>query len=350
MGTAARLWIKSPAYDLIFFSAWWFLPAIWAFHQLSSIWIASLVFILYHWLLRLPHFVATAPVTYFNRENRVYYRKRWIRFYAIPAAILVVYSLPTWLQVSDDVHRILLTIFLLWGLQHIAMQNYGITCLYRMREERKGDRWRARIEKGAFYLLMAGSAIAQLTPIWFASSGKWVLQAVLLLQLGAAALLLSLWVREIKGGWASAPTWIYLASAVVTMIYWPFYQELGPAGQVLYFYVYNGHHCLVYLGLVAFVDGKAQTLGSRLRFIVPLWLVSGVLIALVLRSIWPTATQVIEHSTFRSLEALWGLFVAHYYLESVAWKFGDEHVRKILLPKFMATKFLKKKSLAVIRF
>ena len=55
------------------------------------------------------------------------------------------------------------------------------------------------------------------------------------------------------------------------MVYWPAYNRFGTriAGDVAFFYVFNGQHCLAYLGLLFHMailqcaDPKRLSLGQR---------------------------------------------------------------------------------------
>ncbi|NDG83951.1 MAG: hypothetical protein EBX52_02810 [Proteobacteria bacterium] len=48
--------------------------------------------------------------------------------------------------------------------------------------------------------------------------------------------------------------------------------------------------------------------------------------------------EISAASGYRALGAIDALFMVHYYLESVTWKFSNEHVRKTILPLLAAPK------------
>lgn len=329
----------------MFFSTIWLLPLlVFASIEVSkgisaaffSIWV-------YHLFIRLPHFAATMHVTYLREAQRAYFRKHWVQFYVLPAAILVAYGLlliqpPVY---PSAVRTFLLTIASIWGSQHIAMQNYGILQLYNSRSGLKGEVVSARIEKGIFYAIFLTiyiNAWVSTALSWFQFDAGWHLQQGGLPELLVTNLLVWLIGIELVRRWTSrtliSPATLYLLTSMVAMYRWPFYDKL-PSGS--WFFVFNGHHSIAYLGLVFLMHWNerypdesltlARSVSRYGRYFVTLALTS---LAAIL-AVAATSRASVEMFDV-DLWALTGLFVVHYYLETQVWRFSRKHNRESTLP------------------
>lgn len=337
-------WIRTPFYDLLFFSALWWLPACMVAYlgARSMAYGAAAFFIVYHVLLRLPHFMATMKTTYLNPDNERYYREHWLKYFVIPALIMFVYAVGSTAGADSTFKKALVTLSTCWGLQHISFQNYGILGIYGSRAGATGNERARRLMKAMFYMLFAAAAFEGVIRIWLSGhlAESTITIASRLVRLASLLSVLA-YVSELtrvrKSHPISAPGLLFLLSAVGSTIYWPFYNSFGGVeqGSRIFFYVFNGHHCLCYLGLTFLMDcNKRQgSSGERpfdggvrpyVKFLLPLIIVSVALMG----GGWVLSSE----GLFGSLGVLEGIFVAHYYIESNHWKFSDPHLRKTVLP------------------
>ena len=342
-------WIVGPRYDLCFFSTLWLLPLL-AFAPAAfdgfGVGAAFFYVWVYHLLIRLPHFVVMFPVTYLRRSQLSHYREHWVRYFAVPAAILAAYAAPlvTAGGFQSDYGRLLIGVAVVWGYQHIGMQNYGVMQIYRMRGGAIAERAGAQLEKTIFYAIIATvvagnhlAAIGQrlgisdidaLGPLGVAGSIG-VLTGVLI-----AVYFLQLW----RTGNFSWPMVLYFCVAVVAMVRWPVYDELPPGS---WFLVFNGHHSVAYLGLIFVMEWNQGPSGRRFTFsagarklvlfyaaLVAASLVL-VLATMLYAGVKENAGQVVYGG---SLELLLGFFVMHYYVDAQVWRFRQPHNRETTLP------------------
>lgn len=339
-------WIVGPRYDLLFFSTIWLLP-LFVIAPLGSAGVglgAAFFYVwIYHLLIRFPHFAAMFRTTYLRPEQRAYYRQHWVRYFGVPALILLVYALPLLASAgyASPAGHAVATVAYVWGYQHIGMQNYGILQVYRLRAG--ADRVAPRFEKAIFYaIIVAVAATNHLVPLvevagradLATSSERAVntgLVAVLLLLVGGY--FTHLW----RQGSFSGPALLYFGVALVAMVQWPFYEKL-PDGS--WFLVFNGHHSVAYLGLLFVIEwnrrspGESMTFAAGMRgyarFMGPLLLFSlGLVFVTMLYGTAKLAAGYSEQGG--SLEVLLGFFVVHYYVESQVWKFRNPHNRRTTL-------------------
>ena len=343
-------WIRNPFYDLFFFCALWWLPvSLYVFGATAAAGTA-LFFLLYHLLLRLPHFAATLNFTYLYKENRQYYRANWVEYFAVPTLILVAYGARPWFDPQSLYASTLVTVATIWGMQHIAFQNYGILSLYRKRSGARADELLPKFEKAVFYELTALAVVGGLFGIWLPTNRPlavehaitWAIRA--LVAATCAAYFLRIWLTR-KTSPISIPALLYFVTALSVMIYWPFYHRLGTgriAGNA-FFYVFNGQHCLAYLGLLFHMTSNEQRATRAFsslregslrfaRFYAPLAVGAAVLLVLAAFRTAHAALPLDVPSGFRAIGILDGIFVTHYYLESRTWKFTNPHNRTVVLP------------------
>ena len=94
---AASPWIVGPAYDMAFFSTVWLPPLlVLGVGSFAGLEVGAGFFVLwiYHLFIRLPHFGAMFRVTYLRPGQLPHYRQHWVRYFAIPLLILVLYAVP----------------------------------------------------------------------------------------------------------------------------------------------------------------------------------------------------------------------------------------------------------------
>lgn len=339
-GASSRGWIRSPAYDLVFFSTLWMVPLLLLLQAgLVGAGAGVALVVAYHALLRLPHFVGTVSVSWGNPANREHYRAHWVQYYAIPAALLAAYLAPALSPVvrASAIGVVLTTVATLWGTHHIGMQNFGVLQLYRRRAGLPVDARAQGLEKQLFQLLVAlavaSPVVGLLGPGWhWLSLGARA--SIALAAVFAGALLAR---RMLSTGHWSVPLIAYLATSVAVMIRWPFYDRLPTPGLSagMHFLVFNGHHCAAYLGLLFLMDGNRRE-RAWAGFPAGAFRFAGFALPLVLVSVaalWATGGLGTREGALEAgLFVLQGPFMVHYWIESRVWRFSDAHARKVTLP------------------
>lgn len=347
MGDANGLrspWLVSPGYDIFFFLCLWLPLVTWALPLLGLVNTgasAGLLLLGFHLILRLPHFVATAYATWLRPGQRPYYRERWGEFGVVPVLLFLLF---TGVFLTPPAERgrlghLLTAAAYAWGFQHIAMQSYGLLQLYHARSGRRRPPWEARLERVIFYTLVALILVHhELRRVVWALTG--VVLAPSTTELAGRSFTLVLvclvavyGVVALRGGFVSGLAFVSALLSLAVLVEWPFYAHL-PEGS--WFITFNGHHSLVYLGLLfllrrreggASMGVSGQVLrGDFLRQYLPLLLVSAAVL-LLLWVLYPGMLNAVMAHT----ELLMGFFVVHYYIESRIWRFSDPHHRTTTL-------------------
>ena len=337
-------WLHSPLYDLVFFSSVWMIPLIIGLFGAPgrTPLLLGLAFVSYHLLLRVPHFVATVNVTVGIRENRTHYRTHWVEFIVIPSLIFAAYALILLPRFDHTFLKgLLIALSGAWGLQHVAMQNFGILNLYRQRNGTGRDRVGAKLERAitvtfAFFFFISyflDYAVDTFHINSWALDHNWV--AFVGVGALSAVYLVRIW--RLRATYPiSVPGLLYFAVAIAVMIPFSFYSRVDPFA---YFYVVNAQHCLAYLGLVYLMgQNRAAQQGGRMRvrqFAPPLLAGSLGLMALAAGYLvfFSGHVLVIDRELLdRATQALLGFFVVHYYVESRVWKLSKAHSRQVLGP------------------
>lgn len=326
----------------VFFSAFWWLPLF--FLSYASVAPAiglGLFIIVYHVILRLPHFLATYPITYGQRSNWARYRKEWIRFLLIPALILGVYFEFGDYRGTHGIGIALTLLAPLWGLQHIAFQNFGLMQIYHAKAGQQhpvARRW----EWWTYFFVFAASAVV----VGFRRIPNGTLQGTLngseksswLFSLAPCLFISGLvalyFFRERRR--LSWPSSLFFLSSVFGMLYWPLYDRLPwPANTLVYFYAFDGQHCLSYLGLVSLIEGRSVSRLSVTRtllFVGALIAVSALAVGALYFFQPGQFVHEMAGEKYRAFAAFEGFYVIHYYLESFIWKRKDESARSNLFP------------------
>ena len=247
-------WIRGPVYDAVFFCALWRVPVSVLILGTTTAMASAVFFILYHLFIRVPHFAATANFTYFYQANREYDREHWIRYMAVPVVIVAAYAARPWFESRSIYNNLLLSVATIWGMQHIAAQNFGVLeSLSRtfggesrqpLAIARKGCVLRTDGPRG----LRVRAAVVVVRARFINSQRvRWVIRLAVVLTCGAYVA--RIWTRRAVAP-VSIPALLYFATAVSVMVPWPIYKRLPQVGAGAFFYVFNGQHCLAYLGLV----------------------------------------------------------------------------------------------------
>lgn len=351
---ARSLWIVGPRYDLAFFSTLW-LPPLLVLAAIgftgSALGVGFFGLWIYHLFIRLPHFAAMFRVTYLRSNQLRHYREHWFRYFAVPPLILLLYAAPllTPAGYQSRFGFVITTLAYVWGYQHIGMQNYGILQIYRIRNDGRSSGLGIRLERLIFYAIIASVCAAN----HFSSVVEFVTgvapapgttRSVNVGLLALAAGLIAVYGYELARtqGWFK-PAGLYFAISIVAMVKWPFYTDL-PAGS--WFLVFNGHHSVAYLGLLFLMNWNQKhpdrplTLGVGAReflaYFLPLVGVSLLLILAAATHHEMAAAAGYGLEEAGGLQILLGFFVAHYYVESMVWRFRDRHNRETTLPLLRA--------------
>jgi hypothetical protein len=202
------------------------------------------------------------------------------------------------------------------------------------------------LEKAVFFELMALAVFESVLRLWWSvpdsliRSGYWAIRLAVVLTCGAYVA--RIWTRRAVAP-VSIPALLYFATAVSVMVPWPIYKRLPQVGAGAFFYVFNGQHCLAYLGLVFHMSSNRQREWRRFaswaegstsfaRFYIKLAIGATALCA-VAGFVWLRSALPFDvNSGYQALTILDGIFVAHYYLESNTWRFSNPHNRAVVLP------------------
>jgi hypothetical protein len=277
------------------------------------------------------------------RTHHRYYRQHWIRYGVIPFAIWALYVTVGFGDHPSISSHILLIVFVAWGLEHIAFQHYGILQVYHARQGIY-NMTSNRLERLVFTLIVLSATLLSALQIplispWLSglTLNQWViLQSTILAILIAISIFHALIVKQNRAAI------IYFIVAAASMTYWPIYQSLGgtTSSWVLFFVIYDGIHCISYLGLVYYMNESQRLKHEQsglfsIRRMILFWgplagLSSALLLAIMIYHhtiSWPVTEWSSSLNQGYILGALQGFFMVHYYLESICWCYRDPHIR-----------------------
>ena len=333
----------------------------------------------YVWLFGMTHFVITLTV-YMQSRNLKHFASTWrnrLLFFAIPVMIFVGFDLLHAFRVGA---RFPLFALVFWGavrlldFNHFNRQSFGVLQLYKGRTGVKFPLWVKKAENWAFAGLtgllfvtfLSGGLFPLLQPggwltVWPVGAGPEapvlsldVLQAAAVVGLVVTAGLLATAVTGIVRHWRVAgrpagltPALLYLAfqavSAAMAVVSFPLYLAALAIHYVEYhvlmlprcfhtpldsgsrldraFGKVRAHRGLFYAGVVA-VAGLV-TAGS----------VAG------MGAMGRNPESLTKPFDYLVLIAVFdGLFVFHYFIEMLIWRFGDPFFRKTLVGLYFAPK------------
>lgn len=304
-------WIKTKQFDLIFFLPVWFpvLFFVLAAHPGDTgpvTIIALAIYLIYHALIRLPHFFITYPLIYIREKKRM----DWILYFLIPIFILALYFF-----FSD--WKLLVALAVAWGWFHIGMQNYGFQKLYlRINQS-------PLAESQTYKLIFLGFILAKvLQSVQFfyfeqvkSAAFSLALIAIDLFVMCVALRLFYLKFVKIKERITTADYFFVLA--IIMLLDWP---RLIGLSQLNYFYLFNVHHCLAYLGISYLLSGNEKSETPSFKKLYPAMALVSIAIVLLLLFLDKDFLKIhiAGDSGFHPL--FLGLFVVHYYLDGIAWK------------------------------
>ena len=303
------------------------------------------------WLLGTTHFVITLTI-YFQSANLQYFNSTWknrVLYFLIPVGIFVGFDLYTALQVAvrwpafDVVFRSAVRFL---DNHHVTRQSYGVAQLFKRRSQLPFPTWQRRVESWYFW------GLTLMLLLTFFSGGTFDVQneAMLLggVIVGAMFLLIligyfQVWLRSRDLRVVAVPlTYLLLQSTSA---------GLAIYSTSLYIYCLTMHYVEYHVLMVPRCFSTSLDLGAatdrvydRLRRNKALFyglivavaalatsltlMTMGIFMIRDLRS-WPTPARLM-------IALFDGLFVMHYFIESLIWKFGNPYYRNSLLPLYFS--------------
>lgn len=311
------LWIGGKIYDSIFFLpvlpiAVFFL----AYFIFSySLGYAALFFWTYTLLFRLPHFAALAEITWLNKNSRP--KMDVFKFYAVPLCIFLIYTLPALLHLGSKNTFVLgLSLFTyVIGMQHIAMQNYGILKIFRIKQKALQTKLEILCEKYALLNVTVIYFIEVLRHTYEFSLSeidylRWVkpgLHLILAVQVGT---LLFFLIKNRSSFSKVSPGTIHFFISCLVMYPWPFSKN----NFELTFYLFNFHHSLAYMGLIWLITKKQIAPSRSAPFIFYFKFFAAGIVLYFFSKFSFLKSYSGQFSVF------YCFFVIHYYVESIIWR------------------------------
>jgi len=304
---------------------------------------------IFMWLLATTHFVITLTI-YLQSQNLRYFNSTWtnrLLYFLIPAGIFILFDMYTALEiaiVAPGFDRIFRAGIRLMDNYHITRQSFGVTQLFKKRSGLLFPLAMRQLEDLYFHMLTA------LLLMTFFTGGRFnVRNPAMLLTAGIAACLL----LSILAGFARMWKQSQDRRAVVTPLVYFLMQSgstaLGIYQTSLYLYCLSMHYVEYHVLMIprcfnTKLDPASRTdrVFDRLRrhrmlFFGLLIVVAGVATYLT----WITMGWLLEKNwsdwpaPYRVLLALFdGLFVFHYFVEALIWKFGNPFYRSTLVPLY----------------
>ncbi|HEV2201601.1 MAG TPA: hypothetical protein VGR73_17410 [Bryobacteraceae bacterium] len=331
--------------------------------------------IVYLWLFAITHFVITLTV-YLQRQNLRHFaatERNIFLFFIVPLLIFVAfYVIGVFrLRLAFPVFAVLLSAAIrLLDFNHFSRQAFGVYQLFKVRSGLRGAASLKRTENAYFACLtallfttfLAGGVFPLLGPgarrflgAAAVPSGPPLLGSSLLRPLALAAafaalILLAVAVARIVRAWARAGRPTGLRAALTYLAFQTFSALLGIFSFPLYAATlaihYVEYHVLMYprcfhatLDDASGLDGWFADLRRRpIFFYLLLVILAGVVTMCTLFSASIASGEMAGPSTrYLALVAVFdGLFVFHYFIEMLIWKFGDPFFRRTLAGLYFA--------------
>jgi hypothetical protein len=304
---------------------------------------------IFMWTMGTTHFVITLTI-YLQSRNLRYFNSTWQNrtlYFMIPAGIFVIFDLYTALQVAiiapalDGLFRAGIRFM---DNHHVTRQSFGVTQLFKKRSGKSFPPWMRSVEDIYFHFLTA-----MLLLTLFAGGSFHPGNPVMLI---GALIALALFVSVLAGFawmWRHSDERRTLVTPMVYFLMQSGSTALGIYQTSLYIYCLAMHYVEYHVLMVprcfdTKLDSTSKTdrIYDRLRrhrviFYGLILIVAGVATYLT----WITMGWLIHKSwsdwpaPYRVLLALFdGLFVFHYFIEALIWKFGNPFYRSTLGPLY----------------
>ncbi len=329
----------------------------------------------YFWLFAITHFVITLTI-YLQRQNLRHFAasaRNIFLFFVVPFVIFAAFYVISVfrLRVSFPVFAVLFGAGIrLLDFNHFSRQAFGVYQLFKARSGLRGAASLKRTENayfasltlllfttflagGIFPLLGPGARRllgAAAVPSGPALLGSNVLQPLALAAALAAAILLALAIAGILRAWTAAGRPAGLRAALTYLAFQTLSALLGIFCFPLYVATlaihYVEYHVLMFprcfhskLDTASGLDGWFADLRRRPAFFyVLLVMLSGVVMTCIFFSASIASGEIAGPATrYLALVAIFdGLFVFHYFIEMLIWKFGDPYFRRALSGLYFA--------------
>ncbi len=301
------------------------------------------------WLLGTTHFVITLTI-YLQSRNLGYFNSTWknrLLYFAVPAAIFVFFDLYAALElaiVAPAFDRVFRGCIRLMDNYHVTRQSFGVTQLFKKRTGKSFPPWMRSVEDSFFHVLTG------LLLLTFFAGGQFNPRSVVMIT--GAAIAICLLLAELAGF-----AWLWKHSEDPRELMMPIAYFLMQSGSTalgiyqtsLYIYCLTMHYVEYHVLMVprcfnAQLDPTSRTdrvfdriRSNRLLFYGLVLAVAGAASYLT----WITMGWLLHRSwsewpaPYRVLLALFdGLFVFHYFIEALIWKFGNPFYRATLGPLY----------------
>lgn len=320
-------WIKSPAFDLTFFTL---SPLAGLALLLASLDNSNtLLTLAAATLIGGPHYLATYSF-YFLDDTTAYHRHRWVAYFLVPILIVLAVGAIAWFQIPV----IIIVVIYFWNAYHVARQSCGIQSIYRHRAGAFDPRLKT-VTNAAIIATNLAMAMAHLD--WYPalhnflsrpspylpdvlSYGALVIAVVSLARLG-----ISMIQRHRQGPTFSVAELAFLATSL--LLFHPYLWVRDPNLATLG--MLQGHF-IQYLGIVWLLNSRKLADGTGSlgqRALSRLWRDPWVLIpALIAGGALFMVLQI------NLMAVTIALVLLHFYLDSVFWAFKQPEVRRALAP------------------
>jgi hypothetical protein len=301
------------------------------------------------WVLGTTHFVITLTI-YFQSRNLTYFNSSWknrLLYFMIPASIFVLFDLYAALGVAliaPAVDGLVRAFIRLMDNYHVTRQSFGVTQLFKRRSGLPFSHWMRSVEDIFFHVLTA-----LLLVTYFAGGRFDHHNGLMMLGAGLAGVLFLAVIIGFATLWARSKDRTALLTPLIYFLMQTGSTALGIYQTSLYIYCLTMHYVEYHVLMVprcfdVQLDSTKRSdrvfdrlRRNRLLFYGTLLAVAGVASYLTWISMgwlmnktwtdWPTPYRL-------TLAMFDGLFVFHYFIEALIWKFGNPFYRQTLGPLY----------------
>jgi hypothetical protein len=306
---------------------------------------------LFIWLLGTTHFVITLTI-YVQSRNLRYFNSTWKNralYFLIPAGIFIFFDLYSAFQfaiVAPAFDRLFRAGIRLMDNHHVTRQSFGVTQLFKKRSGGAFPSWMRPAEDGYFHVLTA------LLLLTFFAGGRFNgANPLMLLGVAIAAPLFLVVLAGFARAWKGSEDRGAVLAALTYFLMQSGSTALGIYQTQLYIYCLAMHYVEYHVLMVPRcfstpLDSSNPTDRAFGRLRRNRWLFYGVLLiiaGIATYTTWIAMGWLINKSwndwpaPYRVLLALFdGLFVFHYFVEALIWKFGNPFYRATLGPLYFA--------------
>jgi len=292
---------------------------------------------LYFILVGNTHFLLTFAL-YFQSQNLSYFRStnsRVLLYIAIPIFIFAFFDIYRTLNIATlypTFDRGFVIAVRLFNFYHFGRQSFGVLQLFKRRAGAVSGVWGRRVENGFFFTLVAlmlvtflnNGELALHSPVTLGLAGLaasfFVTALIALVRSGAGGLGIAYFIAQsVSGGFAIFRTYLYPFALAVH---------------------YVEYHVLMFprcfetpLGSQP-VDKVWGTLRESKLVFYTLLVFGAVVVSLMMA----TAGRQWSPGTTMALSLFDGLFVFHFFVESLVWRFSEPYYRQTTLPLFFSAR------------